>query len=108
MRSTNETKVPSVKGVRAAKNAVCEILQGTEMMQQLLNVFAAAASDNDIPVDNQSFLACAGMMREVNRLMNAQKAGLEHILSNLKVDSAVRRSMNEMRAHRGAGTVNVA
>jgi len=63
-----------------------------------LNLYSAAAADNFIlPIDQQALKETADLMRALNRLMYGEKARMDHMASNLRVETSVQRTVRSFR-----------
>lgn len=94
--STKAT-APTQKGIKATTEAINNILEGSAQLQMGLNLYSAAAADNAIPIDQQTWHEVADLMKALNRLMYGEKARLDHLASNLRVESTTRRTINSFR-----------
>lgn len=103
------TKVtaPTQKGIKATTEAINNILEGSAQLQMCLNLYSTAASDNSIPIDQQAWREAADLMAALNRLMHGEKARLDHMASNLRVETTVRRTIHSIR-RQAATTANLA
>ena len=95
--SSKATTTPSQKGIKATTNAINEILEGSAQLQMCLNLYSAAAADNAIPIDQKAWNEAADLMKALNRLMYGEKARLDHMASNLRVETTVRRTIHSIR-----------
>lgn len=100
---STKVSAPSQKGIKATTNAINQILEGSAQLQMCLNVFSAAASDNSIPIDQQVWTEAHDLMRALNRLMHGEKARLDHLSDQVRVEQTVRRTVHQLR--RQASTV---
>lgn len=93
------TKViaPTQKGIKATTEAINNILEGSAQLQMCLNVYSTAAADNSIDIDQKAWHEAADLMKALNRLMYGEKARLDHMASNLRVESTTRRTINSIR-----------
>lgn len=94
---SNKASTPSQKGIKVTTEAINNILEGSAQLQMCLNVYSAAAADNSIDIDQQTWHEAADLMKALNRLMYGEKARLDHMASNLRVESTTRRTINSIR-----------
>lgn len=100
---SSKASTPSQKGIKATTEAINNILEGSAQLQMGLNLYSAAAADNAIPIDQQVWNEAADLMKALNRLMYGEKARMDHMASNLRVETTVRRTVHQLR--RQASTV---
>lgn len=105
--SSKATTTPSQKGIKATTEAINNILEGSAQLQMGLNLYSAAAADNAIPIDQQVWKEAADLMKALNRLMYGEKARMDHMASNLRVETTVRRTIHSIR-RQAATTANLA
>ncbi len=98
---------PSQKGIKATTEAINNILEGSAQLQMCLNLYSAAAADNSIDIDQKAWHEAADLMKALNRLMYGEKARLDHMASNLRVETTVRRTIHSIR-RQAAATANLA
>lgn len=96
---------PTQKGIKATTEAINNILEGSAQLQMGLNLYSAAAADNAIPIDQQVWKEAADLMKAPNRLMYGEKARLDHMASNLRVETTVQRTV---RSFRRKASMNIA
>lgn len=101
--SSKATTAPSQKGIKATTEAINNILEGSAQLQMGLNLYSAAAADNAIPIDQQTWHEAADLMKALNRLMYGEKARLDHLSDQVRVEQTVRRTVHQLR--RQASTV---
>lgn len=94
---SNKASTPSQKGIKVTTEAINNILEGSAQLQMCLNVYSTAAADNSIDIDQQTWHEAADLMKALNRLMYGEKARLDHMASNLRVESTTRRTINSIR-----------
>lgn len=94
---STKASAPSQKGIKATTEAINTILEGSAQLQMCLNVYSTAAADNSIDIDQQTWHEAADLMKALNRLMYGEKARLDHMASNLRVESTTRRTINSFR-----------
>ncbi len=102
---SNKASAPTQKGIKATTEAINTILEGSTQLQMCLNVYSAAAADNSIDIDQQTWHEAADLMKALNRLMYGEKARLDHMASNLRVESTVQRTV---RSFRRKASMNIA
>lgn len=102
---SNKATAPTQKGIKATTEAINNILEGSAQLQMGLNLYSAAAADNAIPIDQQVWKEAAELMRALNRLMYGEKARMDHMASNLRVETTVQRTV---RSFRRKASMNIA
>lgn len=102
--STKAT-APTQKGIKATTEAIENILEGSAQLQMCLNLYSTAAADNSIPIDQQTWNEAADLMKALNRLMYGEKARMDHMASNLRVETTVQRTV---RSFRRKASMNIA
>ena len=95
--SYTNSKAPSEKGIKATRAAVKVILEETVSLQMMFNALSAAASENNIPMDNGEFLECAEAVRGISRKMRRYQADLDQMSQDAYVESTIQRMITEAR-----------
>ena len=90
---SSKATAPTQKGIKATTEAINNILEGSAQLQMCLNLYSTAAADNSIPIDQQAWHEAADLMKALNRLMYGEKARMDHMASNLRVETAVKRTV---------------
>ena len=103
---SNKATAPTQKGIKATTEAINNILEGSAQLQMGLNLYSAAAADNAIPIDQQVWKEAAELMRALNRLMYGEKARMDHMASNLRVETTVQRTVRSFRRKASMNTAS--
>ena len=69
----------SLKGLRACRDALNILIQGTAELAASVSLFNRAATDGGIPVDTGALDECRSMLTVMNRLMYRQLSELKHL-----------------------------
>ncbi len=99
MRNQNNKNV-SLKGLRACKGAVNELVCRTAELAGCFNLLRELADAGRVPVDVDAIAECRSMLGVMNRLMCRQMAELKHLQMMGVMDRA-----SEREAERVLGAV---
>ena len=92
----NEKKEFSTAAIKAAKNALSELIEGAGQFTALFIVMKDAASKNGSPLNPQTMQECEEMFSVIQRLLYQEKANLK-FLQHQKI--AQEKAAREIEAH---------
>ena len=95
----NEKKQFSTAAVKAAKNAISELIEGAGYLKSLFIVMKDAASKNGCPLNPQTMQECEEMFSVIQRLLYQEEANLKY-LQHQRI--AEERAAREIEAHTAA------
>lgn len=92
----NEKKQFSTAAVKAAKNAISELIEGAGQFTSLFIVMRDVASKNGCPLNPQAMQECEEMFSVIQRLLYQEEANLKY-LQHQRI--AEEKAAREIQAH---------
>ena len=96
MTYTNEITV-STKALKAAKESLGDLIEGTGEIVTLFKMMQQIAEDTGIPLDAQLMNDCEQMFISINRLLYEQDSKLKHLQMMQIAAEKASRTVGELR-----------